>query len=176
MSQKAFFLSKLFHWKSIIRTKLTLYWNAFVVFVCGFFLIYVYCSWGLNIGFSSLRQRRCFYSRQRRWFLGRCTCPNSKMKLLFFYFWVINPTSKNENLHFELPTRNQKIKKLFRITNSMDALLFSHLRVTIVKLINEQNSLNIIVSKWHGLDHSVRFFLYLACFVVSTYVIFIWVS
>ena len=34
------------------------------------FLIYVYCSWGLNIGLNSLRRRRCFYSRQRRWFLG----------------------------------------------------------------------------------------------------------
>ena len=40
----AFFLSKLFHWKRIIRTKLTLYCNAVVVFVCRFFLIYVYCS------------------------------------------------------------------------------------------------------------------------------------
>ena len=65
-----FFLSKLFHWKRIIRTRLTLYWNAFIFFGCGFFIIYVYCSWGLSIGFRSLR-RRCFYSRQRRWFLGR---------------------------------------------------------------------------------------------------------
>ena len=64
-----FFLSKLFHWKRIIRTSLTLYWNAFIVLVCGFFLIYVYCSSGLNIGFSLLRRRRCFYSRQRRWFV-----------------------------------------------------------------------------------------------------------
>ena len=27
-----FFLSKLFHWKRIIRTRLTLYWNAFIFF------------------------------------------------------------------------------------------------------------------------------------------------
>ena len=67
----AFFLSKLFHWKRIIRTRLTLNWNALIVFVCAFFLIYVYCSWGLNIGFSSLRRRRFFYSRQRRWIFGR---------------------------------------------------------------------------------------------------------
>ena len=65
LESTAFFLYKLFHWKRIIRTRLTLYWNAFVVLVCGFFLIYVYCSWGLNIGFSSLRRRRCFYHRQR---------------------------------------------------------------------------------------------------------------
>ena len=67
----AFFLSKLFQWKKIIRTRLTLYWNAVVLSVCGFFLIYVYCSWGLYIGFSWLRRRRCFCSKQRRWFLGR---------------------------------------------------------------------------------------------------------
>ena len=59
----AFFLSKLFHWKRIISTRLTLYWNAFVIFDCGFFLIYVYCCWSLNIEFSSLRRRGCFYSR-----------------------------------------------------------------------------------------------------------------
>ena len=40
----AFFLSKLFPWKRIIRTRLTLYCNAVVVFVCRFFLIFVYCS------------------------------------------------------------------------------------------------------------------------------------
>ena len=39
-----FFLSKFFHTKRIIRNRLTLCWNAFVVFVCGFFFIYVYCS------------------------------------------------------------------------------------------------------------------------------------
>ena len=66
-----FVLTKSFEWKRIIRTRLTLHWNAFVVFVCGFFLIYVYYSWSLNTGLSSLRRRRCFYSRQRRWFLGR---------------------------------------------------------------------------------------------------------
>ena len=67
----AFFLSKLFLWKRIIRTRLTLYWNAFVVCICEFFLIYVYCSCGFNIEFSSLRRRRCFYSEQRGWFLSR---------------------------------------------------------------------------------------------------------
>ena len=55
----AFFLSKLSNWKRIIRTRLTLYCNTFVVFICGFFLICVCSSWGLNIGFSSLRWRRC---------------------------------------------------------------------------------------------------------------------
>ena len=32
----AFFLSKFFHWKRIIRTRLTLYWNAFVVSFVNF--------------------------------------------------------------------------------------------------------------------------------------------
>ena len=41
----AFFLSKLFHWKTIIRTRQTLYWNAFVVFAWGVFLIYMCYSW-----------------------------------------------------------------------------------------------------------------------------------
>ena len=39
-----------------------------------------------------------------------------------------------------------------------------------------KNFLSIMVSKWHGLRTSFYYvFLYLACFVVSTYVIFIWV-
>ena len=64
------FSFQIVHWKRIIRTRLTFYWNAFFVFVFGLFLIYVY-SWGLNTEFSYLRRRRCFYNRQRRWFLGR---------------------------------------------------------------------------------------------------------
>ena len=41
-------------------------------FHCFRFWIFLrLCSWHLKIGFSSLRRRRCFYSRQRRWFLGR---------------------------------------------------------------------------------------------------------
>ena len=32
-----------------------------------------------------------------------------------------------------------------------------------------KKSLNITVSKWHGLPHSITYFLYLAGFVVSTY-------
>ena len=39
----------------------------------------------------------------------------------------------------------------------MGARLFSHFRVTNVKLINEKNSLNITVSKRHGLHHSITF-------------------
>ena len=42
----------------------------------------------------------------------------------------------------------------------MDAVLFSHFRVRNVKLINEKNSLNIAVSKWHGLRHSTTFFVF----------------
>ena len=57
----------------------------------------------------------------------------------------------------------------------MGALLFSHFRVTCLKLLNEKSSLYFTVSKWHGLRHSITVFLYLACFVVSAYVIFIWV-
>ena len=36
-------------------------------------------------------------------------------------------------------------------------------------------SLNVTVSKWHSLCHSIYAFLYLTCFVVGKYVIFIWV-
>ena len=51
-----------------------------------------------------------------------------------FFFWVTNSTSWNIKLNFELLT--------WRF-NLMGALLFSHYRVTNVKLINEKNSLNI---------------------------------
>ena len=40
----------------------------------------------------------------------------------------------------------------------MGAFLFSHFRVTNVKLISEKNSLNITVSKWHGLRRPLTFF------------------
>ena len=56
----------------------------------------------------------------------------------------------------------------------MGALVFSHFRVTNVRLINEKNYLIITVSKWHDCVILLRF-LYLACFVVGTYVVFIWV-
>ena len=39
-----------------------------------------------------------------------------------------------------------KKKNSLRVTNSMGTLLFSHFRVTNVKLINEKNPLNITVS------------------------------
>ena len=52
----------------------------------------------------------------------------------------------------------------------MGALLFSHFRVTNMKLITEKDSLNITVS-WIILLH----FLDLACHFVSAYVIFVWV-
>ena len=42
----------------------------------------------------------------------------------------------------------------------MGALLFSHFRVTNVKLINEKNSLIIAVSKEHGLRLSITFFVF----------------
>ena len=42
----------------------------------------------------------------------------------------------------------------------MVALLFSYFRVTNGNLINEKNSLIIAVSKWHGLCHSVMFFVF----------------
>ena len=38
------------------------------------------------------------------------------------------------------------MKKVFRVTNSMGAFLFSHFQDTNVKLINEKNSFNITVS------------------------------
>ena len=48
----------------------------------------------------------------------------------------------------------------FRVTNSMGPLSFSHFRVTNVKLINEKKSLNITVSKWHGLRLSITLFVF----------------
>ena len=83
------------------------------------------------------------------------------VKLLFFRFRVTNSRLKNE-------------ENSLQVTNSMGALLFSHFRVTNMKLIYEKNSLNITGLKWHGCVILLRF-LYLVCFVVSTYVIFIWV-
>ena len=88
-----------------------------------------------------------------------------------FHFRVTKSKLKNKKLHFELLNQGQKIKKiLFELLNSMGDFLLSHFPVTNVKLINEKNSLIIGVSKWHG--HA---FYYFFCFVLSTYVIFIWV-
>ena len=42
----------------------------------------------------------------------------------------------------------------------MGALLFSHIRVANVKLINEKTFLIIAVSKRHGLAHSATFFVF----------------
>ena len=54
----------------------------------------------------------------------------------------------------------------------MGALIFFHFRVMNVKLITEKNSL--IVAFQNDMDAVILLrFLYLACFVVSTYVIFI---
>ena len=89
---------------------------------------------------------------------------NSRRKLFLFHFWVTNSKFKNKKFHFELLTRSQKIKKLHfklvtrsqkiktfsstyylevekqkvtpRVTNSVAALLFFHIRVTNLKLIN----------------------------------------
>ena len=55
---------------------------------------------------------------------------NSKIKLLFFYFRVINSKSKNKKLHIELPTRSQKLKVKHRVTNSKSKLLLFRFRVT----------------------------------------------
>ena len=52
----------------------------------------------------------------------------------------------------------------------MGALLFSHFRITNVKLINEDDSL--LLQFENDMDVILLRFLYLACFVVSTYVIF----
>ena len=55
----------------------------------------------------------------------------------------------------------------------MGALLFSHFWITNVKLINENDSL--LLQFENDMDVILLRFLYLACFVVSTYVIFYWV-
>ena len=52
------------------------------------------------------------------------------VKLLFFRFQVTNSMSK-------------KKKNSLRVTNPMSALSFSHIQVTIVKLINEKDYVDI---------------------------------
>ena len=42
----------------------------------------------------------------------------------------------------------------------MGALLFPYFRVTNLKVVNEKNFSNTTVSKWHGLCHSVTFFVF----------------
>ena len=87
---------------------------------------------------------------------------NSVVKLLFFRFRVTNSRFKNKKFHFELPTR---------WVHS-----FSHFRVTNVKLIYKK--IPWILQLQNDIDSIILlrfFFLYLACFVVSTYVILIWV-
>ena len=42
----------------------------------------------------------------------------------------------------------------------MGALLFPYFRVTNLKVVNEKDSSNTTVSKWHGLCHSVTFFVF----------------
>ena len=56
----AFFLSKLFQWKRIIRPGWHCSGMLLLFSFVDFFFIYVYRFWGLNIGFSLLRRRRCF--------------------------------------------------------------------------------------------------------------------
>ena len=53
--------------------------------------------------------------------------------------------------------------------------LFSHFQNTNEKWINEKNCLNISVLKWHTLSF-YYVFLYLDCFLISTYRIFVGVS
>ena len=55
------------------------------------------------------------------------------IKLLFFRFRVTNSRLKNKKIHFELLTQ-------------WGALLFSDIRITNVKLINEKNYL--IIAIW----------------------------
>ena len=54
----------------------------------------------------------------------------------------------------------------------MVALLFSHFRVTNVKLINEKICFNITVSKWHGLRDLLRYFVFSLFCCKYIYVIF----
>ena len=81
------------------------------------------------------------------------------VKLLFFHFRVTNSRLRNKKLHLALLTR-------------WAHFYFVTFELRTLKLITEKISLIIVASKWHGLPHLLRF-LYLACFVVSTYVIFL---
>ena len=72
---------------------------------------------------------------------------SSSFELVTRFHKILNINSK-VNFYFstfELLTRNWKIKSHTSSCNSMVALLFSHIRVTNVNLINEKNSLNITV-------------------------------
>ena len=87
-----------------------------------------------------------------------------------FHFWVTKSKLKNKVTPRVTESRSKNKKNSLWVTKLDGWLLLSHFPVTNVKLINEKNSLIIGVSKWHG--HA---FYYFFCFVLSTYVIFIWV-
>ena len=81
------------------------------------------------------------------------------LNFYFFRFRVTNSSLKNKKFHFELIIRRVQFYFL-TFNNSKGTILFSHFRVTNAKLINEKISLIIAVSKWHGLPHSITFFVF----------------
>ena len=104
-----------------------------------------------------------------------------------FHFRVTNSKLKNKKSHFEFLTRSWKIISP-EVTNSMVKLIFFRFRVTNLTLKNnkfqlelltrcvhfyfltfelrtwswwiKKKSLIIAVSKWHGLRHSIMFFVF----------------
>ena len=89
----------------------------------------------------------------RGWKILNFTSSYSMLIFLFFRFWVTTLRLKNKKFHFELLTR----------------WVHFHFRVKNVKLMYEKN--NYYKMTCTALFYYV--FLYLACFVVGTYVIFI---
>ena len=98
------------------------------------------------------------------------------------HFELLAQIGKIFNFSFELLTRWLNFyffalelkKNSLRVTNSMGALSFSHFQVTNVKLINKKNPY--ILQFQNDMDCIIPLrFLYVVCFVVSTYMIFIWV-
>ena len=72
---------------------------------------------------------------------------NSMVKLLFFCFLVTNSKLNSKKFNFELLTWWVHFYFLiFWVLNE--------------KLINKKNLLIIAVSKWHGLHHSIAFFVF----------------
>ena len=73
-------------------------------------------------------------------------------KLLFFRFRVTNLMLRNKTFHFEFLTR---WVHFYFFTFELWTW-----RIMNLKLINEKNSLIITVSNWHGLRHSIKFFVF----------------
>ena len=89
---------------------------------------------------------------------------NSMVKLLFFRFRVTNSRLKNKKFHFELPT-------WWECT-----FIFSHSSCE-REVDKWKNYLITAISKWHGLPHSIKFFVFslLCCKYICEFIWVCWI-